>query len=300
MFGQNSKSQEDIQAVKQRVLARFPLLGVTMMDLPIVAKYRKVETACTNGTRVYYNPKFFEKLSDDQKEFTLAHEVMHIAFNHILRSKNRDHELWNIATDAVINQMLSKEGLPIKPGFVDIKWAGKYSAEEVYDILLKKKQGKGEDDNQFDNGNVDKANFKSHSMWKKAIKKAERQQQSGSVNFDEQKNQEQNSSGNQSQNQGSNKAEQKQPQSQFNKVDQSQDYDVQNQPEQEQSQDKDAQKGQEQSNKKSLWNKLKEVVKEVKDNQKGDSQEKEAAAPKDENMDAYEKRLLGEKSRKTS
>ena len=252
MFGLNSKSQEEIQVVKQRVLARFPLLGVTMMDLPIIANHR-AKTACTNGKRVYYNPKYFEKLSDNQKEFLLAHEVMHIAFNHILRSKNRDHELWNTATDAVINQMLSKEGLSIKPGFVDIKWASKYSAEEVYDILLKNKQGKGGGDNQFDTGNADKADFKSHSMWKKAVKKAEKemqkaeqkQQQSQSGQGQPQDQDAQNQpKQEQSQNQDGKENEQKQQQSQSGQ-DQPQDQGAQNQPKQEQSQNQDS-KGNEQ------------------------------------------------------
>ena len=45
-----------------------------------------------------------DTITKEEQTFVFAHEVCHIAFNHILRSEGKDEDIWNIATDAVINQ----------------------------------------------------------------------------------------------------------------------------------------------------------------------------------------------------
>ena len=134
-----TEQQEEIQYIKEQVLAKFPLLGVTMRPLSVVPDDR-IGTAATDGHRIIYSPMFFSTLSDEQKQFVFAHEVMHVAFNHILRSKGRNQRLWNIATDSVINQILKNEKLPLTEGGVDIAEAVNHSAEEMYEKLLKKKE----------------------------------------------------------------------------------------------------------------------------------------------------------------
>lgn len=142
-FEDTSRQEAEIEYIRERVLRKFPRLGVTMAGLKTVA-VKTVKTAATDGKTVYYSPKFFETLSDEEKMFVYAHEVMHVAFNHILRSKDRDHKLWNIATDAVINQMLKSEGLPLVQKGVNMEEAIHHSAEEMYEKLLKEKQQKGQ------------------------------------------------------------------------------------------------------------------------------------------------------------
>ncbi len=258
-----TEQQEEIQYIKEQVLAKFPLLGVTMRPLSVVPDDR-IETAETDGHRIIYSPKFFNTLSDEQKQFVFAHEVMHVAFNHILRSKGRNHRLWNIATDAVINQILKNEKLPLAEGGVDIAEAVNHSAEEMYEKLLKKKkqrdQEKGQnqeqdqqqqrsqsgsssqsEDTDWDDSNIDWDNedeqvgHDTHDIWKEAVEQAEREEQ----------------------------------------------------------------RKQEQANKKSLWDRLKEAMgqKEASEDQ-GEPQEKEAPVPQDENMDAYEKGFLAENQEK--
>ena len=139
MSGEALEQEKEIQNVKMRVLAKFPLLGVTMSSLQIIPDDR-AGTAYTDGEKIVYSPKFFRTLSDKEKQFVFAHEVLHVAFNHILRSKDRDHRLWNIATDAVINQILVSENLSLVKGGVDIPEAINYSAEEMYKKLLEEKE----------------------------------------------------------------------------------------------------------------------------------------------------------------
>ena len=133
--------EEDIRYIRGKVLRKFPLLGVTMASLETYPR-DNIKTACTDGKSIYYSPKFFAKLSDEEKVFVYAHEVMHVAFNHIMRSKGRHHKLWNIATDSVINQILKEENLPIVKGGVNIEETINKSAEEMYEKLLKEREEK--------------------------------------------------------------------------------------------------------------------------------------------------------------
>lgn len=87
---------------------------------------------------IYYNPAFIEKLNINQTIFGLAHEVMHIVGQTFPRQKNRIPDLWNIATDAWINDTLmeAKVGEFI-PGCVSIPGSKDKLQEEIYDELLK-------------------------------------------------------------------------------------------------------------------------------------------------------------------
>lgn len=135
------RPDKDFKDIQDRVLRKFPLLGATMSKLKFVAS-NSVGTAATDGNVVYYAPKFFDTLTDSQKDFVVAHEILHVAFNHMLRSKDKNPRLWNIATDAVINQILKNENLPMVEGGVDMAEAVNRSAEEMYEKLLKKREEK--------------------------------------------------------------------------------------------------------------------------------------------------------------
>jgi len=136
-----AEQQEEVEYIKDRMLAKFPLLGVTLAKLDVEADDR-AGTAYTTGSKICYSPKFFKTLSDDEELFIFAHEVFHVAFEHIARRKGYDKDLWNIATDAVINQLLQQEGLPIKEGLINIPEAQGHSAEEMYDLLLERRKEK--------------------------------------------------------------------------------------------------------------------------------------------------------------
>jgi len=178
----------DIEYTRECVLRKFPLLGVTMANLKTVPAEKlngtKLDTAATDGECVYYNPKFFDSLDEQQRIFLYAHEVMHVAFNHILRSKGRNPKIWNQATDAVINQMLMHENLPMIQGGVDIAEAINHSAEEMYEKLLHEQQQKQDNSqNQSDNSSQNNANDESqqaghdsHQIWDDAVKHHEQQQ----------------------------------------------------------------------------------------------------------------------------
>ena len=111
------------------ILFRFPLQATDIVPLAAVTP---------RGT-ILYNPKAIEKLSVDQIVFLLCHEVMHVALSHSLRRGKRDHMIFNIACDAVINETLIELGIGefIKGG---VRYIGAQSrtAEDIYDEICRK------------------------------------------------------------------------------------------------------------------------------------------------------------------
>ncbi len=131
---------------KRLMLSRYPRFGAEIAstnlefrtDLPS-------HTAATDGTNIYFDPNYLESLTDEERVFVIAHEIMHIKFEHMFRLKDkngqiRDPQVWNIATDAIINANLQKDGFTIKKGYVDMPEALNYTSEQLYDILLAQKQ----------------------------------------------------------------------------------------------------------------------------------------------------------------
>lgn len=96
----------------------------------------KVPTAGTDGRKLLINKDFFFGLTEAERIFLLAHETLHVAYLHPIRKGNRDHDLFNIACDYVINYELKQRKFTfIEGGLYDPQYAG-MSAEEVYEKLL--------------------------------------------------------------------------------------------------------------------------------------------------------------------
>ena len=76
-------------------------------------------------------------MSDSEWRFIMAHEFLHAALLHHRRNAGKDHYLWNIATDYVINGWLFEMQIGTMPEGVLYDPALKNkSAEEVYDIII--------------------------------------------------------------------------------------------------------------------------------------------------------------------
>lgn len=137
----------DIEALKRKMLVKYPFFGSVVASIDY-KENKDIPTAGTDGETIYYNPEYLEGLSVEEQTFIFAHEVCHIAFNHILRSECKDLELWNIATDGVINQFLKRDGLKMALGGVDMADAINYDAEQLYEKLLQEKQQSGQGNSQ--------------------------------------------------------------------------------------------------------------------------------------------------------
>lgn len=153
-------SADMIYDVTRKMLVKYPRFGSEIADANI--EFRDdlpFHTAATDGKNIYVDLNYFESLSEDDRLFTIAHEIMHIKFMHMYRLKDKDGKkrnlnLWNIATDAIINANLERDGFTIKEGYVNMPEALNYSAEEFYEILLKEKENpqENQEQNQGDSG----------------------------------------------------------------------------------------------------------------------------------------------------
>ena len=156
----------DIESIVNSLLVKYPLFGSIIADTEF-KKDDSTKTASTDGKDVFYNEQFVSNLSEEEQIFVFAHEICHIAFDHIYRSENKDMELWNIATDSVINALLKDDGLEVLKSAIYNPEAINYNAEELYEKLLKNKKN---------NHDSSKKNIKchdDHGLWEKVIEKIE-------------------------------------------------------------------------------------------------------------------------------
>jgi len=122
-----------------------PFLAHLAFHTPV---YESTEgpTAWTDGRSVWFNPEFAEQLTPAEFTFVYAHELLHKAFLHVPRMKERKRLLWNMATDYVINDLLNEQSrasignqpfMSTPEGLLlDEKYKG-MTAEQVYDLLYK-------------------------------------------------------------------------------------------------------------------------------------------------------------------
>lgn len=129
----------DIESIKRKMLVKYPFFGSVVANVDYIENIN-IPTAGTDGKVVHYNSEFLEKLTVEEQTFIFAHEICHIAFNHILRSEGKEPAIWNTATDAVINAFLKRDGLKMVEGGVDMADAINYDAEQLYEKLLQEKQ----------------------------------------------------------------------------------------------------------------------------------------------------------------
>lgn len=130
------------------MMVRYPRFASEIASANFVYKSNlKYHTAATDGKNIYFDPDYFARLSETDRLFIIAHELMHIKFAHVFRleyrnGEKRDLDIWNEATDAIINANLERDGFIIKEGWVNRPEAIYYSAEEFYELLLDEKNAK--------------------------------------------------------------------------------------------------------------------------------------------------------------
>jgi predicted metal-dependent peptidase len=122
-------------------ISSYPLLGGIAAGIKLVAdaelaRAHGISVAAVNpeAGEIYINP--LRRFDDEEWRFILAHEMLHAALRHGDRCGTRDHYLFNIACDYVINGWLCEmqvgtmpEGLLYDPALAGL------SAEEVYDRI---------------------------------------------------------------------------------------------------------------------------------------------------------------------
>lgn len=135
---EEAKYKIRLAKAKTSLILEHPFVGSIAMRMPFELS-RAIPTAATNGKRVVFNPDFINDLTDEELKFLVAHECFHPMLEHNFRRNGRDAKKWNHATDYVINQLLTDEGIGKMPkmGLLDknIYDAGNGMSDGVYNIL---------------------------------------------------------------------------------------------------------------------------------------------------------------------
>lgn len=94
----------EFSRMRMDLMHASPFYGSLLLNVPILED-NNVPTACTDGRRIRYNRAFMGKLSPEERRFVLMHELFHILLMHPSRGVGKDHFLFNIAADMIVNEM---------------------------------------------------------------------------------------------------------------------------------------------------------------------------------------------------
>ncbi len=162
-------SKTILQRMIRNLVKEQPFIGHLIQEMDIsVTSSNQIPTACITYDKknikfkIFINSEFADKLTDEQRQGVLLHEIMHFEKGHLFRFEHfgteEDHKKKNIAADMAINQFIphlpdgcvkiddwkQKDGTPFP----------KYLTTEAYFDLIKEttnKPSKG-DKNKKDSG----------------------------------------------------------------------------------------------------------------------------------------------------
>ena len=138
---------ERIITARVGLLLRHPFFGNMATRLKIQAADDWLPTAAVDGRHLFYNTQFFNAMDNKEVEFVLAHEILHMVYDHLGRRDERNPMLYNIAADYIVNNLLVDDRIGTKPKIVDcfqdFKYRG-WTSEEVYDELFKEAEKNGQ------------------------------------------------------------------------------------------------------------------------------------------------------------
>jgi len=145
-----------LSAARAFLLLKAPFYGTLLMNLKFALA--SCGTACTDMRRIIWDPEFLNRLSLEEIEFVMIHEVMHCVLNHINRGKGKIAKLYNVAADIVVNSMIlhtytmdefTVDGQPVMHLAPDGVEGKEYSADQVYEMLYKKYESLLHDADRF-------------------------------------------------------------------------------------------------------------------------------------------------------
>jgi len=109
-------NQDQLSRISKTLIFSEPFYGIFLIGLQ-----KQFTKDCATagvgkhgiGMRLVINPDFFMDLSEDHQHGLLKHELLHIAFGHIiLADRYANKKLFNIAADIEINQYIAEHMLP--------------------------------------------------------------------------------------------------------------------------------------------------------------------------------------------
>jgi len=136
-------ARERIITSRISLLLKHSFFGNLATRLKLINADEWCTTAATDGMHFYYNSRFIMMLRPKEVDFLVAHEVLHVVYDHMGRRDHRDPQIWNIADDYAVNADLKRhkigEFITTVPALYEAKYDGK-PAEEIYEDLMKNVQ----------------------------------------------------------------------------------------------------------------------------------------------------------------
>ena len=139
-----AKKKDLIAEARFNLLRTQPFLASLIVSGKCVIT-SDIPTAATDGRNFLFNEKFMASLKDrSEREAVFAHEVMHCALQHVLRSKKlnlTDAYRANVAADIIVNELVREMGLSLpESAITKPEWAS-LSLKEIYDLLENSEEG---------------------------------------------------------------------------------------------------------------------------------------------------------------
>ena len=160
-------SEERMIKARAKLMKGNVGMATMLLKLTLIEDNERCQTMATDGINIYWNDEFVKSISDEEIQSVLVHEASHVIWEHPLRKGKRIHELWNIATDYVINSWIAYDlGMVLPEGGLLDRQYHRQSAEQVYrtlsnddealdDALEQLESNSNDDDSDSQNGDSD-------------------------------------------------------------------------------------------------------------------------------------------------
>lgn len=139
------KTAKRLVDIRAGIINARPFFGRLLMHLNF--GFAPCSTACTDMKKIVFDPDFVERLSDDELEFVMTHELMHCVLKHCIRGQGKIDYIYNVACDIVVNSIILEamgasemliDGCPLMHLAPNGKEGREYTAEQVYQMLMQK------------------------------------------------------------------------------------------------------------------------------------------------------------------
>ena len=160
---------------RMRILSNHGFYGLLLMHTKLAVD-KNEETACTDGVRITFGTDFLDSLKDNELDFVMMHEILHIVLRHCERGDAKDSETYSVAADIVVNSNIlfekgmDLESIAVEPYGVSMHTAPngregyEYTAEEVYEMLLNHSDGNSQTD-KASKGTRNQKTFHGNESW---------------------------------------------------------------------------------------------------------------------------------------
>jgi len=136
-------SKESFAKIRINFLFHHPFLSVLALSIPTSFQANTNAPFETNGSMLSIDTQRLSTYSQQEITYLYAHTLLHIVLKHPARAKMRDRAVWNLASDLVVNNILSDfKNIGTMPSdeIIDLELKEK-CVEEVYEILFEKQEG---------------------------------------------------------------------------------------------------------------------------------------------------------------